>query len=405
MATETTGTALATIQTEDGELLTAEATAMVQQEIQGALIMAARFPRNEEKALQAILKSCARPGFAQDVEYSYRRGDTLIHGPSIYLARELARVWGNIRHGCDIINDSQQTRTIRAYAWDMQTNTKVAADDTFMKLIQRKDKGWIVPDERELRELTNRRAAVNKRNCILELIPFDIVDAAVTAANETIEKQIKEDPDAHARTMLKAFGAINVSAEELQEFLQGTPVSKANPKQIAELRKIYAGIKNGEVTWAEVFGKHEPATDAKQDVKEQLKKRTRGKKEPEAPTQPAVPTQPAQGAAAAPATGGQAKVEAPDVSQDPLFTGKPEPEVERKPEAPSPAQKQPAVDPASNMTGVQLGKIAKSITEKKIDRELLRKKIESMGKKGVNELNYGEAEEVISWLEAQQAGH
>ncbi len=47
-------------------------------------------------------------------------------------------------------------------------------DDTFRKKIQRKRDGqtvWVTPDERDLRELTNKRGAILERNCLLKLQP------------------------------------------------------------------------------------------------------------------------------------------------------------------------------------------------------------------------------------------
>jgi hypothetical protein len=239
-----------------GELQQSASEAAVVKEIEGALIVAKRFPRDEDRAYQAILRSSQRFTFAEDAQYSFPRGGEKIQGPSIYFAREFARLWGNIRHGCDILFDDETRRTIRAWAWDLQTNVKVHSDDAFQKLIFRKrggpdgKGGWIVPDERDLRELTNRRAAIAKRNCILELLPSDMIQDAISQCEETVQKKVKEDPDAVRKAILKGFGTLNVTAEDLKAFL-GTDVAKASPAQLAELRKIYKSIADGQSTWSD----------------------------------------------------------------------------------------------------------------------------------------------------------
>src|SRR5262249_52625590 len=140
MSTATEETALATRDEFSMELAPSAAVEAARQEVQAAVIVAKRFPRNEDAAFQQLMKSCARPTFAGDVTYSFPRGGSTVTGPTVYLAREFARLWGNIRHGCDVVAEDEEERTIRAWAWDLQTNVKVSHDVTFKKLIQRKDK-------------------------------------------------------------------------------------------------------------------------------------------------------------------------------------------------------------------------------------------------------------------------
>jgi hypothetical protein len=249
-------TALATRDEVSGDLQVAASEAAVQQEIQGALIVAKRFPRDEDASYQKMLRAAARPSFAEDAQWSFPRGGKQITGPSINLAREFARSWTNIRHGVDIIADDAHNRTIRAWAWDLETNVKVTVDDSFQKLIQRKVNGvtqWVMPDERDLRELTNRRAATAKRNCILELLPSDLVDDICQECSATLERGITNDPDATRKAVLKAFLAIHVTADELKGYL-GCPVDQASPAQLADLRQIIKSIRDGQTSWKDYGG-------------------------------------------------------------------------------------------------------------------------------------------------------
>lgn len=152
-------TALETVTTEELEIAPSKTAAIAEAEIKSAIIIALKFPRDDAKCFVSLMKSCQRSSFADDASYSFPRGGHQIKGPSVHLAREAARVWGNIRHGLSVIADDEDERTIEAWAWDLQTNVKVVAEDTFQKLIYRKAGGgqWIKPDERDLRELTNRR--------------------------------------------------------------------------------------------------------------------------------------------------------------------------------------------------------------------------------------------------------
>ncbi|HLY57915.1 MAG TPA: hypothetical protein VKS60_20295, partial [Stellaceae bacterium] len=68
-------------------------------EVQGAVLMARRFPRNRIQAMDRILQDCTRPSLAENALYTYSRGGTEITGPSIRLAEVLAQNWGNLSFG------------------------------------------------------------------------------------------------------------------------------------------------------------------------------------------------------------------------------------------------------------------------------------------------------------------
>jgi len=248
-------TALAIRTEQSTELAPTASAAAMEAEIKAAITVALRFPRNEDKAFQKLMKSCQRPSFAEDASYSFPRAGQDITGPSIYLAREAARVWGNIRHGVNIISDDEENRTIEAWAWDLETNDKVFAQDSFRKLIYRKKGGWIKPDERDLRELTNRRGAILKRNCILEVLPPDLIDDARQEAVATMQKGAAADPEAARKKIIMAFSQINVTPDMLENKL-GHPLAQCSPAEIAELRTIYKSIADGNSTWAEYSEPH-----------------------------------------------------------------------------------------------------------------------------------------------------
>lgn len=246
----------------DGQLLDygkAGATAAAQVEIQASLTVALRFPRNEDNALGAMMKAAQRPKFQEKCAYSFPRGkkevdgkwvENLISGPSVYMAREFGRVWRNLRWGMDIVHETQDRCHVRGWAWDMQTNTKVSADASFRLLIFRKGKGWIKPDERDKRELINREGAKCVRNCILELIPNDFVDDVLQQAAKNRDEGIRNDLEAHRKKIVGAFGTLNVSADQLEEFL-GHPILEVTAAEVGRLKEIYASIRDGNSHWSE----------------------------------------------------------------------------------------------------------------------------------------------------------
>ena len=93
-------------------------------EVQGAIVLAKKFPRNQKEACDRILNACQRVSLAKDAVYTYSRGGTSVSGPSIRLAEAIAQNWGNLQFG--IVEMEQRTgeSTVKAYAWDVETNTK-----------------------------------------------------------------------------------------------------------------------------------------------------------------------------------------------------------------------------------------------------------------------------------------
>ena len=233
-----------------GELKPLAGAAEKQHEIQSAIVMAKRIPRDEDMAFSKVMKSCLRSPFAEQCAYSFPRGKGQVMGPSVHLAREAARCWGNIRYGLDIIRDDEESRQIQGWAWDLETNTKVSAEDEFKKLIYRKKGGWIKPDERDLRELTNRRGAILVRNCLLQLLPKDLIEDALGKSSETLSAKVRTDPNKAKKDLILAFGQLSVTPEMLSEFL-GHPLDQSSPSEIAELRTIYRSISDGNSKWSE----------------------------------------------------------------------------------------------------------------------------------------------------------
>lgn len=222
-------------------------------EIESAIVSAKKFPRNTAEAFTNLMQSCRRAKFAEFARYSFKRGQNKIAGPSVDLAREAARCWGNIRYGLKIVGQDEETIHIKGWALDLQTNSYVEMEDDFSKLIQRKNyesgkTEWVKPDERDLRELVNRRGAILVRNSILQILPPDLVAEAEALCVDTMEKAAKgeltQNPEDAVRRLALAFQAIGVSASMIEGWM-GRSVSLVTDKELVELRGIYASIRDG----------------------------------------------------------------------------------------------------------------------------------------------------------------
>lgn len=241
----------------------ASAVAREQSEIQGAIISAKRYPRNEAAAFLAGVKAFERPAMAEIAEYRYPRGKTEVSGPSVYCARQLARSWGNMRYGSRVVSIDADYCHIKGYALDLESNTYIEHEDKFRTLVQRKvwtngvsETKWVTPDERDLRELVNKRGAIASRNAILQVLPPDYVEDAIQKARETLRKVASKDLSTSradtVKILVQNFDKLGVSVEMLEKRL-GHQLSVISESELATLRQVFGSIRAGESTREEHF--------------------------------------------------------------------------------------------------------------------------------------------------------
>ena len=220
-------------------------------EVKAAILMARANPRSEAQARQNLITACARPDFAEDATYSFPRGGTKVEGPSVDLAREAARLWRNVHFGMAVISKDEDWIHVMGWAHDLESNVKTKEEDRFRRLIQRRRANateWVPPDERDERELTNRRGQICVRNAILHLLPRDLINEAVAKALQTAEahanKQLGENPDAAMKKLVDAFAPLGVDAVMLENRLRH-PLALTTARELVSLRQVYKNLHDG----------------------------------------------------------------------------------------------------------------------------------------------------------------
>lgn len=229
----------------------ASMAAREESEVKAAVVLARNFPRDEQAAFVAMQRSAKRPTFAIGALYSFPRGGRAITGPSVKMAREMARCWGNMQHGIRLLSMDQDYVQVEGWAWDLQTNTRVASEAKFKRLIQRKRGStvvWEEPDERDLRELVNKHGAVCVRNSILQLMAPDVVDELERMCLETNQKaaegDIEEDRDQVLRSLAAAFSNMGVTTKMLEHYL-GHTLEVITPAELVDLRAVFTALRDG----------------------------------------------------------------------------------------------------------------------------------------------------------------
>ena len=232
-----------------GQMLTASsdaaAVARATQEIQAALLIAQRFPRDEINAKKRILQACQRKGLAELAEYEYSRGGTKITGPTIDLLRAIASRWGHVDWGWREVERKDGASIVRCQAWDMQSGARAYREFSVEHWRDTQAGGYRLEDERDIYELLANVAARRVRSCLEEVIDSDIVADAVEQCRKTLKEGEKIPLKERAVKMLLEFESrFSVSKAEI-ELRLGNALEGISENQFASLRRVFKSLSDG----------------------------------------------------------------------------------------------------------------------------------------------------------------
>lgn len=221
-------------------------------EAQGKLLLAKQFPRDENAAYQKLMNSCKRPTLAQHAVYAFPRGKEQVSGPSIRLAEEIARLYGNLEYGIRELSNVNGESEMEAFAWDLETN--VVSSQKFKVKHERKAYGKMqtLTDTRDIYELTANMGARRLRARLLAILPPEFVEAAVEECRKTIQGNNDAPIADRVRAMLTHFSKYSVTQEMIEARI-GHSIDTVDLTELTDLIGIFNSIKNGQSGRADWF--------------------------------------------------------------------------------------------------------------------------------------------------------
>lgn len=223
------------------------------QEVQVAMVAAKRFPRDEIASYNRILQDCQRKSLAERAMYEYPRGGQMVTGPSIHLARTLARGWGNLDSGFKVLEQTATDSTVMAYCWDLETNYREAKVFTVKHIRETKKGAHPLTDSRDIYELIANQSARRERACILSVIPQDVVDAAVGQCNATLASGGKMPLVDMVRALVKNFQEqYGVTPEMLEQYI-GCKKEAFSNQSVVRLKNVYNTLRDGSASAEQYF--------------------------------------------------------------------------------------------------------------------------------------------------------
>ena len=222
-------------------------------EAQGKLVIAKNFPRNEVEAYAKAMQACKRKSLAEKATYSYPRSGSTISGPSIRLAEELARCWGNIDFGIKELSQKEGESEMQAYCWDMETNTISSQTFVVAHVRDTKNNGQQkLTTQRDIYENNANMAGRRLRARILAVLPPDLVEAAVAECKKTLAGSNDIPITDRIKKMAVAFEKFGIKPAVIEKRL-GRKLDTMTADDISEYIGIYNSLKDGNTTVSDWF--------------------------------------------------------------------------------------------------------------------------------------------------------
>jgi hypothetical protein len=237
------------------------------QEVQAAMVVAKKFPRDTNQAMARILHACKRPTLADKATYEYPRGGETVTGPSIRLAEAMAQSWGNLDFGIVELGQENGESQVMAYCWDLETNTRQTKIFTVPHIRHTRKGAYKLDDPRDVYELVANQGARRLRACILGVIPGDVVEEALIECDKTLTNASSKIPLAERiQKAVAAISAYRVTVKML-EVKMGHPLAEFTERDVLMIGRLFNSLRDGMVKPEDVFEELKPQT-APSDTKD-----------------------------------------------------------------------------------------------------------------------------------------
>lgn len=254
-----TGPQVPRLPSDAGPRRTGQATAVEQHraaaQVYAAVLVAHEARRVTSVAVADMTDACRQAELAERAFYSFRRGGETVAGPTVQLARELARCWGNIEHGLVELSrdDALGESEMLAFAWDLQSNTRSSHTFIVKHLRDTKRDGpKRLTEQRDIYENNANNGARRVREAIFAVLPGWYVEQAVEQCQATVRDGGGVPLQRRITDAVDRYAAIRVTRAQLERHV-GAPADDWTAHDVARLGVTYKSIERGETSVAEQF--------------------------------------------------------------------------------------------------------------------------------------------------------
>lgn len=240
-------------------------------EVQASVLVAQQNRRNKAIAIEEMREACSQPSVADRAFFKFPRAGQTVSGPSVHLARELARCWGNIQFGVTELrrDDDKGESEMQAFAWDLETNARNSS--TFIVPHKRDTKTGAkqLTEMRDIYENNANNGARRLREAIFSVLPGWFIEEAQSLCTETLQGGGGVPLPQRIANAIAMFGQIGIDQARIEAKI-GRKSDSWTEHDVAELGVSFTSIKNGEVQRDEEFPQQRvSAAEIAQNTKQQ----------------------------------------------------------------------------------------------------------------------------------------
>mgnify|MGYP006921310545 CR=1 FL=1 len=219
------------------------------------IVTAKRYPR---KLTQCIENSIALATMSEETAkscmYNLMKGGKMIKGPSVVLAKIMAREFGNMRVENRVVGYDKTHVTCEATAFDLEKNYAIR---TTIKKSLLSSSGRVSEDMAVI--IGNAGNAVALRNAVFAVLPKQVVDKVYEAVREKIAGKLSDE---NALTAARAkmvehikntYASYNFTDEEIAKAFGKQSISHLDKENIIDFVGIENAIKSGDISVESVF--------------------------------------------------------------------------------------------------------------------------------------------------------
>ena len=234
-------------------------------QVQAAAVMARQFPRSTQAAISEMRDACGRTELASRAFFKFPRGGESVTGASVYLARELARIWGNIDYGLNELrrDDMHGQSEMQAYAWDLQTNARSTRTFVIEHARDTKQGRKQLTDLRDISDNNNNFGARAVREMIFATLPQWFTDMAQEVCRETLKNGGGVPLPTRVANALAAYKRARITPSQLATRV-GTEPDAWTHEDVTDLEILYRSLQNREITRDEAFPETESTVTAEE---------------------------------------------------------------------------------------------------------------------------------------------
>ena len=230
-------------------------------QVQMAMWAAQERPRNMMAVRAEMRAECTQMRLAEQAFYSYTQAGQNVTGPTVHLARELARIFGNFDFGFFELrrNDDFGQSEMMAFAWDLQRNVR---NSTVVVSPHRRggSDSRVLTDPQAINQNNANIGARRLREAIFAVLPRSFVDEAQDLCRETLNNGGGKPLGQRIEQAVETFVKLGVNLAQMEQRV-GRPFGEWNGVDVGNLSILYRSIARGETTVAEQFAA-KPVTGA-----------------------------------------------------------------------------------------------------------------------------------------------